>query len=363
MSPRIDRIDSRLLAIPYPWPSGWEGREVRRVQIVHTTVFDDHGASGTGFTYCYWGGESVLAMLAHTLHELALGRSLADWEQIWALARECTRRLGTGAVMPALSALDIAVWDLRATSVQQPLYRYLGHHRDAIAAYRTGGDLAGTVADEVVDAALAHAENGYRGVKVKAGRASVTEDVARIRRVREALGDSIAIMVDCNQSLRVPDAITLAHRFGDLGIGWLEEPLDSSDLDGYARLSATSGVPIALGEHLQGRSAFLSYLRHGAAQVIQPDAALTGGVTEWMRVAAMAEDFNVSLAPHSLPDLHVHLALASRGADWVEHYPLIDELLVDPLRPRDGMFVPHERPGHGMQWREDVFSRFQLMHS
>lgn len=139
-------------------------------------------------------------------------------------------------------------------------------------------------------------------------------------------------------------------RLADLGVYWLEEPLSSDDVTGHATLAAALRMPVAVGEHLHGRFEFAAYLHARAASVLQPDVPLTGGVTEWLRISAIAEAFGATLNPHFLPELHVHLAAAVPNCPYVEHFPLIEDVLQEALTVHNGLVSPPDRPGHGMLW-------------
>lgn len=213
---------------------------------------------------------------------------------------------------------------------------------------------------EFVDGAVSYVGEGYRAVKLRAGALGIERDVARVSAVRAAVGPDVQLMVDCNERLDLARAHRFARRLGDLDVTWLEEPLRSDDVDGHAQLAARSPVPIAVGEHLQGRFEAKQYLDRQAAAVLMPDAPLTGGVSEWQRIAVLAEASSVAVSPHFLPELHIHLAAAAPAATFVEHFPLLDGLLEDTLIIRNGVAEPPGRPGHGIRWDESALSRFEV---
>jgi len=160
--------------------------------------------------------------------------------------------------------------------------------------------------------------------------------------------------------LDLPTAMWLQAGLQDLGVFWLEEPLTSDDIAGHAQLASRGSPAIAVGEHLHGRFEFANYLRAGAATVLQPDVPLTGGITEWLRISAIAEVFGAVLAPHFLPELHVHLAAAVPNCPYIEHFPLIDDVMLETLTISHGTAAPPERTGHGMRWNDDVLDRLRI---
>jgi L-alanine-DL-glutamate epimerase-like enolase superfamily enzyme len=354
----FQRIETEVLLLPLG--HGWEGEAVTQVHIIFVTVTDSDGTAGTGFTYAYsrGGAGAVRALIEGTFTELVLGCDVLDWDRLWHLLWAQTHRLGRGIALPALSALDIAVWDVRGLRENQPIYRLLGAQQDSVPIYGTGRTTHAMSVDELIAGAKSYVEQGFKAVKLRAGARPLVEDVDRVTRVREALGDAVTVMVDVNERLSYPEVLRLGRRLEELDIAWLEEPLISDDIAGHARLAASLRIPVAAGEHLLGRFEFSQYLQAGAAAVLQPDSVLTGGFTECRRIATLAEVWNLPVAPHFLPELHIHLALATKNCHWVEHFPLIEDLLAETLTVVDGRAIPPERSGHGMLWNRDVFPKY-----
>lgn len=356
---RIAKVESTLLRVPFG--AGIGGSGATGVEVVHVTLTGADGEQGTGFTYALTGGgESIQTMVDQVLGPKLLGTGLAAWDRLWHDLWALTHRVGRGVALPALSALDIAVWDLRGKVAKQPLFRLLGAYREKVPVYGSGRATHQMTTEELIAGTRSYLEEGYGAVKLRAGARPAEEDVERIAAVRRAVGDSVRLMVDCNERLDFPTALWFGRQLEELGIYWLEEPLPSDDVAGHARLAAQLRVPIAAGEHLQGRFEFAEYIRQGAAAILQPDAPMMGGVSEWMRVATLAEGFNVSLSPHFLRDLHVHLAAAAKSCIYVEDFPLVDDLLADTLRAEKGFISPPERPGHGMLWDPAKLDRYRV---
>ncbi|MFC4943529.1 mandelate racemase/muconate lactonizing enzyme family protein [Pseudonocardia sp. GCM10023141] len=344
-----------------PLGAGRGGSGATKVDLLHVTVTDDEGATGTGFTYALTGGaDGVHALLGGTVGDHVVGVELDHWPQCWQWIWDDTHRLGRGVVLPALSAVDIAIWDLRARRAGLPLFRFLGAHRDDVEVYGSGRATHAMTPDQLVEGAQGYLAEGYSAIKLRIGARRAEEDVARVRTVREAVGDQVRIMVDCNERLDLPTAQWVGSRLRDLDVFWMEEPLRSDDIAGHATLAAGLGLPIAVGEHLHGRFEFAAYLRERAASVLQPDVPLTGGVTEWLRISAIAEASGATLSPHFLPELHVHLAAAVPNCPYIEHFPLIDDVLHETLPIVDGRAAPPDRPGHGMAWNLDVLDDLRI---
>lgn len=356
---KIGKIETRSVVVPLGAARGGSG--ATSLQVLHVRVHDVDGLTGTGFTYSMTGGvEGARAITDTTFTPQVVGLDLLQWDRAWHTLWAATRRVGRGAALAALSALDIAVWDLRAQSAGLPLYRLLGAHRDSVPVYGSGRATHAMSDDELVEGALAYVREGYRAVKLRAGALGIERDVERVATVRSAVGPGVQIMIDCNERLDLARSQRLAQRLADFDITWLEEPLISDDVASHALLAARSPIPIAVGEHLHGRFEFKSYLDRGAAAVLMPDAPLTGGISEWVRIATLAEASGAAVTPHFLPELHIHLVAATKAATYLEHFPLLDELLTETLTVTDGVATPPDRPGHGMCWNTDALERYTI---
>lgn len=356
---RIERITVTVLEVPLDARMRAYGSA--RVSVVLVTVADRDGAVGTGFTYTLGrGAVAVRAMVADVLGPLVTGARVGCWDRAQENARRQTRRLGPAVFAPALSALDIAVWDLRAIRAGLPLYRLLGRGRTEVPIYgsgRTGNALTGP---ELVEGSCSYLADGYPAVKLRIGARAADLDLARVAQVRDAVGDGVRLMVDCNEQLEPGAAVPLANALAELGIHWIEEPFVAEDVAAHAALASQSDLAVAAGEHLVGRYAFAGYLRERAAGVLQPDAALTGGITEALRISAVARAHGVPVAFHSLPELHVQLAMGDPNVCYVEHFPILDPLLAAPVRPRHGCVTAPDTAGHGIAWDQDAVAAFTV---
>jgi L-alanine-DL-glutamate epimerase-like enolase superfamily enzyme len=359
MSVRVAGLDAVLLRMPTT--TTWAAHGVTQLEVVHVTVADGEGETGTGFTFSISGGAAAMAALVGELiRDAVVGTELERWDRRWHELWDRTHRLGRGVALPALSAVDIAVWDLRARRAELPLYRLLGAYRDEVPAYGSLGGMHAMGVGELVDLAMSYVAKGFDAIKLFCGVRRPEEDVERVAAVREAVGSGVRIMVDCNERLDQPTALWFGRRLADLGVYWLEEPLPSDDVAGHVRLADRLGVAIAVGEHLLGRFEFAEYLRRGAAAVVQPDTPLMGGVSECLRVAVLADAHGAQLCPHFLPELHIHLVAAARAGGYVEHFPLLDPLLEETLQVSGGVMRPPDRPGHGLLWSSAALERYRV---
>ena len=202
----------------------------------------------------------------------------------------------------------------------------------------------------LVDQTLQAKAEGFRGAKIKIGRPHVSEDVARLSAVREAVGTSFDIMTDANQGLHRPESVRRARAFEGLDLAWLEEPLPAEDISGHQQLRAHTGIPVAVGESLYHPMQFRQYLEAGACSIVQPDVARIGGITPWIKTAHLAETFDVPVCPHFLMELHVSLCAAVPNAAWVEYIPQLDDITTSRLRNEEGYALPPETSGLGIEW-------------
>jgi L-alanine-DL-glutamate epimerase-like enolase superfamily enzyme len=312
----------------------------------------DDGAVGVGYTYTIGtGGSSVVALLRDHLAPRLIGRDAAQIEAIWKDLFFATHATAVGAITSlALAAIDTALWDLRCRRAGEPLWKAAGGAQAEVPVYTTEGGWLHHSQQQLVDEAVTAKAEGFKGCKVKVGKPSIAEDVARLSAVREAVGGSFEIMVDANQVFTVAEACRRAHAYEPFMLGWFEEPLPAEDLGGHVELAAKATMPIAIGESLYHPAHFREYLERGACSVVQVDCARIGGITPWLKVAHMAETFNAPVCPHFLMELHVSLSAAVPNGTWVEYIPQLDAITASRMAMRDGFAIPPDAQGLGIDW-------------
>ena len=341
------RID---LPPPVPRSDAIQSFVTQETPIVRITC--DDGSQGTGYSYTIGtGGSSVVALLRDHLAPRLIGRDPAEIEAIWRDLMFSTHATTIGAITSlAFAAIDTALWDWRCRRDGQPLWKAAGGAKKRIPVYTTEGGWLHMSTDTIVCETVAAKEAGFKGAKVKVGLPHVSDDVARLKAVRAAVGDGFEIMVDANQCFTLSEALRRAPRYAELGIAWFEEPLPADDIAGHARLAAASEVPIAVGESLYSPGQFAAYVQQGAASILQPDVARIGGITPWLKVAHMAECHNLMVAPHFLMELHVSLTAAVPSAAWVEYIPQLDSVASSRMAIVDGHAVAPDTTGLGIEW-------------
>jgi L-alanine-DL-glutamate epimerase-like enolase superfamily enzyme len=318
--------------------------------IVRITCSD--GAQGVGYTYTIGtGGSSVVALLRDHLCPRLIGRDASEIERLWKELFFVTHATAVGAITSlALAAIDTALWDLKCRRAGLSLAQAAGGAQQRIPIYTTEGGWLHLSTAELVDEGLQAREKGFRGAKMKVGKPHVAEDVARLSALRGALGSEFEIMIDANQAFTISEARRRAAAFGPFSLAWLEEPLPAEDLAGHVELAALASMPIAVGESIYSIQHFREYLERDACSIVQVDCARIGGITPWLKVAHLAESFNVAVCPHFLMELHVSLAGAVPNVTWIEHIPQLDAITTSRLVMEDGYALVPNAPGLGIDW-------------
>ena len=362
---RISGIETRLYRIP---PAVQIEDSIQRIshwEFVVSTVTTESGITGTGFAYTLGIGGTALRELVDTyLTPLVLGHDLRDVERIWARCWWELHALGSaGMTRFALAAIDIALWDILAKHAGVPLYRLLGGSRDRIPAYGSGINMH-LDGEPLLDQMRGFLARGYRAVKMKVGRDDPEEDVDRVASVRRLLGPGVRLMLDANQKWTAAEAIRRAHMLRPFDPFWLEEPLLADDRAVHAHVRQATGNPIAVGETLYTRYEFADYMRAGAVDVVQADIPRVGGFTEWMKIARLAESFNLPVTPHFMMELSVHALCAVPNGLILEDLQggsLTDlGILAEPIRVVNGEIAPPARPGHGIVFDASALRRYEV---
>jgi D-arabinonate dehydratase len=335
----------------------------RSTCFVH--IFTDEGIEGLGWAA---GSRGVQAVIETTLKDVLVGQDPLFiekrwWEMFWSV-RGVGRK---GIAFCGISAVDIALWDLRAKYFKVPLYQLLGPYTDTVPIYGSGGWTDFTEA-ELVKEQLGYVEKGIPRVKMKVGKdfgQSEREDIKRLAAVRKAVGDDVEIYIDANNGYYAKQAIYMAKEFAQFNIGWFEEPVLADDIEGLAQIAAAIDIPVATGEHEYTKYGFKDLIARGGADIVQPDVGRVGGVTEWMKVAHLAHAFNLPVAPHAVQLVHLHLACATPNLKVVEclgvAYEADDILFVDYPQQKNGMWSPYkDRPGLGLELNPATVKKYAV---
>lgn len=347
----ITAIDTGLYRIELPVPlSDSTHGTMTHFELVTVRLRDSDGVEGVGYTYTTGaGGAAVHALIDQGLRPVLLG---ADPDAIEALWQRMWWRLHYGgrggSVSLAVSACDIALWDMKARRHNTPLWRLLGGFDPAVPCYAGGIDL-----DFTLEALLSQTDDnlakGFRAIKMKVGRARLSEDVQRVRAMRRHLGDDFPLMADANMRWTVDEAIRAARALQDQNLVWLEEPTIPDDVAGHARIMRDGGVPIATGENLHTLHEFTQMIAAGGVSFPEPDVTNCGGITVFIKVAHLAEAHNLPLTSHGAHDLTVHLLAAAPNRSYLEVHGFgLDRYITAPIAIDDGKALAPDTPGHGV---------------
>lgn len=366
--PIIDRIEVASVEVPLDRVTSFSTRTVHARHYGLVRVTSREGIEGIGF--CYVGSRAgilVKTAVEHLLGPLLIGEESHRTEGLWQkMYQEAVLQGRAGSVMRALSILDTALWDLNARSVGLPLHRYLGSVVDTeVPAYASGGYyLDGKGPEQLGEELAGYVAQGFKAVKMKTGRLSPADEELRIRAAREAIGPDVLLMLDANNAWSdLPTALDYMRRFEPYDPYWIEEPFSPDAIDLHARLAERTTITVATGEIETGRWRFRELIDSGGAEILQSDAAVCGGISEWRKIAAYADCKGITVSPHWFHDLHTPLVAATPNARFVEFF-LDDQVLNfrrlvgEQLEFKRGMVQLRQAPGLGFDFDVSAVTRY-----
>lgn len=350
---RIEQVESGLYRIPLPVAlSDSTHGTITHFQHVTVRVRDSDGAEGVGWTFTVGtNGAAIRASLERDLLPRLTGQDPERHQAILHRLGWATHYGGRGGPLTlAFSALDIALWDLRARRLGVPLWRLLGGFDPKVPCYAGGIDL-----DFTLDQLLAQTDRnlaaGFRAIKMKVGRARLSEDVERVRAMREHLGADFPLMLDANMRWTADQAVRAARALAPFDPVWLEEPVVPEDVRGHVRVIREGGLPVAAGENLRSLAEFRLLIEAGGVSFPEPDVTNCGGITAFLKIAHLAEAFCLPVTSHGAHDLTVHLLAALPNRSYLEVHGFgLDRFIAEPLRIEEGFAIAPDRPGHGVEF-------------
>ena len=286
----------------------------------------------------------------------------ALWHAMWRPKLVGRRGISTRII----AGIDIALWDIKGKVANRPVYKLLGGYSNTVPVYIAGGYYEeGKGLSDLAEEMEKSVSLGANAIKMKIGGATINEDVERVRVVREAVGQNVKLMVDANCAYRYYEAIEIARKMEPYDIFWFEEPVNPDDYQGHKLISQATAIPIATGENEYTRYGFRDLIENRCAAIIQPDALIMGGITEFMKVAALAQAHDLPVAPHGNQDVHVHLVSAVPNGLTVEYYrdstdPMWGKMFKDTLSVNDGSVSPPDRPGLGIELNEEQLAPYRV---
>jgi L-alanine-DL-glutamate epimerase-like enolase superfamily enzyme len=363
---KITSAVATTLAIPEDDPlANMPEEEGRTRPVVILRLRTDNGIEGIGITF--YGGKMTgsLRTAVDELAALTIGEDPLCIEKIVRKLRAAAGdNCGPGGIFTlALSAIDVALWDIKGKYLDQPLWKLLGGYRDKVPTYASGSLRRGLTDNQAQRAAQILVQKGFKEMKTQMalpGDPTPAEECRRVRVVREAIGPDIKLMCDINQRWRPEQAIDIGSRVEDVGLFWLEDVTRADDYQGLARVTAALKTPIAGGEYLYGIEPFRQMIEARSVDIVMVDIVRAGGVTQWMKIAGMAEAFNLPIVSHVMPEILCHVVAACPNGLTVEYMPWMLALYEETPAVENGMLIMPDKPGLGLKFNEDAVKAFTV---
>jgi mandelate racemase len=357
----VRQLRVRAVLVPMARPLQVSSGAIPSVPLVLFDLLTEQGITGRSYIF------PVTALALKSVVELAgaidsaiRGRSAAPFDLEQFLVKRF-RLLGlAGLVGATLSGIDMAAWDAAAHAAGVPLARLLGGEVQPVPAYNSNG-LGIIGAAGAAQEALELLTPGFKAMKIRLGYPTLAEDLAVVRAVRRAVGERVTLMCDYNQCLAVGEAIRRAHALDAEGLDWIEEPILADDFAGCAEIARATTTPIQIGENWWGPCDMARSIRAGASDYGMPDAMRIGGVSGWLRAAALAEAHGMPMSSHLFPEVSAHLLAVTPTRHWLEYVDWANPILTEPLALVDGQAVPSRRPGNGISWDEAAVERYAAL--
>ena len=366
--PHIRSVSVCAVRVPLDRVTSFSTRTVKARDYCLAKVRSTDGVEGIGFCYVGTaGGNIAQAAVEELLAPIVVGQDSSRVEGLWEeMYRETLLHGRTGTVMRTISMLDIALWDLNARAAGLPLCRYLGcWAAEKVPAYASGGYyLEGKTPQKLGEELASYVRQGFRAVKIKVGRLTPAQEEERVAAAREAIGPDIHLMLDVNNAWAdLPTALLYCNRFEKYNPYWIEEPFSPDDIDNHSKLASAIRTSVATGEIEAGRWRFKEILEKRAAKILQTDAAVCGGVSEWRRIAQTAASYGVTVCPHWFHDLHAHLVASAPNGRYVEFFPddqvlNFRRLINRQLEIENGDLRLPQTPGLGFEFDEKAVAKY-----
>ncbi len=357
----LESIEIKSLSVPLRRPIQSKVGAYPNWPFVLIDVRTREGVVGRSYLepYLHSAVPSINSMI-QLIAEMFKGKVLAPLDVFSEAMKTLHLHGRQGTTMIAISGIDMAIWDALGQASGRPLAQLLGGSTGRCRAYNTNGLWLIPLERLAQEAKELVAEGNFKAIKIRLGRPTLKEDLQAIRIVREAVGDDILLMSDFNQGLNFGEALQRLHALDGQGLYWFEEPIVYDDFEGYAQIAREIKTPIQIGENIYGHREFLKAISARAADLYMPDLMRIGGVTGWMRAAAIAGAAGLPLSSHLYPEVSAHLMRVSESADWVEWRDWGNPFLKDPFAVEDGQVVVPDRPGSGIQWDEQAVARYKI---
>jgi len=356
----IRAIRSAAVDVPMSFPLGTSAATLRSAPLLLIDVETEQGITGHAYLFCYVpAAAKAMAVMLDEVQRTVKGDAVAPVDLWQKLARRFKLIGVQGIVRMVMAGFDTACWDALAIAAGKPLVSLLGGTPRAIPAYNSNG--LGLMAPEAAaDEAEKLLADGFRAMKLRLGYATLEQDLAAVRAVRKRLPDGVALMTDYNQALSVAEAIRRGRALDGEGVYWIEEPIRHDDYCGCAKLARELATPVQIGENFSLSFAMEEALAAGASDYVMPDLERIGGVTGWMRAAALAEAKGIEMSSHLFPETSAHLLAVTPTGHWLEYVDWASAILAEPLQIKDGAALIPDRPGSGVSWNDEAVARYRI---
>lgn len=355
----IKNIRARAVMAPMKRPPVSASGAIPGAALVLLDLETGEGITGRSYLFAFI--EPMLkptVQVIEALGEMIRGNAVAPFEIEAGLRKRFAIQDSHGIVGQAIAGIDMAAWDAHAKALGVPLVRALGGQVKPVRAYNSCGLWIQDPARVADEAEQLLAEGGFRAVKLRIGRPDFRLDLAAVRNVKKRIGDDVPLMTDFNQSLTVNEAILRGRALDDEGLYWIEEPVRHDDYAGCAKIAQEVKTPIQIGENLLNTLEMQKAIAAGAAEYYMPDVQRIGGVTGWMRAAALAQANGLDLSSHLFPEFSAHLLAATPTGHWLEYMDWSNPIVREPYQVKDGHIVIPDRPGAGIEWAEDAVKKY-----
>ncbi len=358
---KIQSIRARAVSVPMRRPLATSTGTLTASALLLLDLQTDAGITGRAYLFGI-GAHNLkpIASLVEAMAEMVQGDAVAPFDLEKKLRQRYTLLGVHNVILFAMSGIDMAAWDALGQAQKLPLVRLLGGTPRPIPAYNSKG-LGIMPVKALAKEAEELLEEGFAAVKLRLGRPHAADDLAALRAVKKAIGPDVTLMVDFNQGLTVAEAVKRGRMIDDEGgVTWIEEPVRADDFAGCARIAREVATPIQIGENFMGPEQMAQALAAGACDYAMPDVQRIGGVTGWMRAAALAQGAGMEMSSHLFPEASCHLLAVTPTCHWLEYVDWADAILEEPLRLKDGHALIPERAGLGMRWDEKAVKKYQL---
>jgi len=357
----VERVRARPVVVPLKRPVVSRVGQFREWPLILIDLYTKEGVVGRSYLEPYL--KSSMRYLTATIEDLAqaaVGQPVApiDAYRRGIGALHLVGREGVSLI--AVSGLDMAAWDALAKAAGLPLAEFLGGSVGPVPAYNSNGLWLTPLDGLAREASALVAEGGFTALKLRIGRDRLADDLAAIATVREVAGAEVKLMCDFNQGLSLGDALVRCHALDDQGLYWFEEPITYDNIPGFAQLRRELKTPIQIGENFYGPRLLYQAVQAGACDYVMPDLMRIGGVTGWLRAAAIAGAAGIPMSTHLYPEIAAHLMRVTETAHWLEWQDWADPILAEPFALQDGQLLVPDRPGQGIDWDEKAVARYAL---